>query len=105
VLQRCEETLLGPPLFVPFGQYALTVRGDTKIPSFSASSSATRSSPQVGFSRTICTTSLRISFRRRGLPARDFHLQNSLKPFQCQRINVSGLTITNASFQSNRRDH
>jgi len=35
------------------GQYALTVRGDTKTLSFSASSSATRSSPQAGFTHHL----------------------------------------------------
>jgi transposase-like protein len=39
--------VLGPE-FKPSGQYFLTVRGDTRIPSLSKSSSATRSCPQVG---------------------------------------------------------
>jgi len=34
-------------------QYARTVRGETKIPSFTESSAAMRSSPQVGYSRSM----------------------------------------------------
>jgi hypothetical protein len=40
----------------------------------------------------------------RGRPACDFHFQNNLKPLRCQPIRVSGLTMTKASFQSQRRD-
>src|SRR5215831_2267743 len=44
------------------------VRGETRIPSFSCSSWAMRSSPQVVFSAAISRISRRISFARRGLP-------------------------------------
>src|ERR1700675_3150766 len=37
------------------GQYDRTVRAETKIRSFTDNSAATRSSPQVGFSRTMRT--------------------------------------------------
>ena len=37
-------------------------------------------------------------------PACDFHFQNNLKPLRCHPISVSGLTITKASFQSQKRD-
>src|SRR5262249_41969983 len=103
VFQRCPDTRLGPES-KSLGQYFLTVRGDTRIPSLSESSSATRSCPQVGLLVAISAISRRMSFGSRGLPARDRQLQNSLKPLRCQRIRVSGLTITRASFQSNSRD-
>ena len=32
-------------------------------------------------------------------PVRDFHHQNSLKPWRCQRITVSGCTISRADLQ------
>src|SRR5215469_4075011 len=74
------------------------------MPSFTESSEATRACPQVGFSRAICTMSLRMFSGIRGRPACDFHFQNNLKPLRCQPIKVSGLTMTKASFQSQRRD-
>src|ERR1035438_279477 len=45
--------IVGPLLAGWFGQYVPTVRGETRMPSFRASSSATRPCPQVGFSSTI----------------------------------------------------
>jgi hypothetical protein len=86
--------------FVPScGRYARTVRGETKIPNFAESSAAMRSSPQVGFSRTMRTISWRRASGIRGLPNRDFHRQNSLNPLRCQPMRVSGLTIIRAAFQ------
>src|SRR6516225_9016203 len=74
------------------------------MPSFTESSEATRAWPQVGFSCAICTMSLRMFSGIRGRPACNFHFQNNLKPLRCQPIKVSGLTMTKASFQSQRRD-
>lgn len=81
--------------------YARTVRGETKIPNFTDSSAAMRSSPQVGFSCTMRTISWRRFSGIRGLPNRDLHRQNSLNPFQRQPMRVSGLTIINAALQLN----
>src|SRR5215470_4313294 len=74
------------------------------MPNFTESSEATRAWPQVGFSCAICTMSLRMFSGIRGRPACDFHFHNNLKPLRCQPIKVSGLTMTKASFQSQRRD-
>jgi len=74
------------------------------MPNFTESSEATRAWPQVRFSCAICTMSLRMFSGIRGRPACDFHFQNNLKPLRCQPIKVSGLTMTKASFQSQRRD-
>lgn len=64
-----------------------------------------RSSPQVGLLRAISTMRFRRLFGIRGLPRRfDFQSQNSRKAFPCQSINVSGLTMTSASFQANSLD-
>src|SRR5215471_8972639 len=68
-------------------------------------SAATRSSPQVGFSRTIRTLNRRRSFGIRGRPRRDFHRHHSLNPLRCQPMRVSGLTIIKASLQGKNRDH
>ena len=72
------------------------------MPNLSRSSAAIRSSPQV----TLLAHMSAISFCRsagiRGRPrALDFHLQNSRKPFRCQRIKVSGLTTVRASRHAN----
>src|SRR5438874_298369 len=71
-----EETLRGPEL-IPSGQYFFTVRGETKIPSLSDNSSATRSCPQVGLSIAISAINFCIFLGSRGLPPRDFQRQNS----------------------------
>ena len=64
-----------------------------------------RSSPQVGLSFAIFTISLCNSAGTRGRPRRcDFHLQNSRKPFRCQRMKVSGWTIVRARRHANRRE-
>src|ERR1700757_934810 len=80
----CEDVLLPPLGSLSCGQYARTVRGETKIPSFTDSSAAMRSSPQVGFSCTMRTISWRRFSGIRGLPNRDFLRQNSLNPWRCQ---------------------
>src|SRR4029077_16309352 len=53
VRQCCEAVLLPPRGSLSCGQYARTVRGETRIPSFTESSAAMRSSPPVGFSCTM----------------------------------------------------
>jgi hypothetical protein len=56
------------------GIWRRTVRGETRIPSFTGSSAAMRSSPQVGFSLAILAISLRSSTGTRGRPRGfDFH--------------------------------
>ena len=80
VRQCCEDVLLPPLGSICCGQYARTVRGETKIPNFTDSSAAMRSSPQVGFSCTMRTITWRRFSGIRGLPNRDLHRQNSLKP-------------------------
>src|ERR1700737_3777698 len=104
VLQCCDEVLLAPWGEDGGGQYDRTVRGEPKIRSFPPHPPAPRSSPQVGFSPTLRTINWRIFPGSRGLPTRHFPFQNRLNPLPCQPIRVSGLTITNASFQSNSRD-
>src|SRR5579872_7013207 len=96
----CQNTYVGPES-PRLGQYFFTVRGDTRIPSFSDSSSATRSCPQVGLLLAISTINRRMSFGNGGLPPRDFHRQNRRKAWRCQPIKVSGFTLTRALFQSN----
>ncbi len=86
------------------GQYLRTVRGETRMPSFSQSSSATRSSPQVMFSLTIRAMSWRMSLGSGGRPPRDFQRQYSLKALRCRRTKVAGVTMASASFQSKSRD-
>ena len=72
-------------------RYLPTVRGETLIPSFSLSSSAIRSSPQVGFSRAISLTSSRRFFGNAGRPLfRDFQVQNIRKALRCHFTNVCG---------------
>jgi hypothetical protein len=56
------------------------VRGDTLSPSFSRSSFAIRSSPQVGFAWAMLTMSRRKSVGIGGRPGRDFHRQRSRQP-------------------------
>ena len=53
------------------------VRGDTRIPSLSDSSSATRSCPHVGLLTAISAINCWIFFGSRGLPPRDFQRQKS----------------------------
>jgi len=82
--------------------YRRIVRGEIRIPIFSKSSLAMRSSPQVGLCVAISTINFRTLAGTLGRPLdRDFHFQNTRNPFQCQRINVSGLTTVRASRHSN----
>ena len=79
-----------------------TVLSWTSIPSF-ISSPCIRGAPQRGFALAISWMSLRISGAIKGLPARrflDLNVQNSLKPFLCKRITVSGFTTIKTLFQS-----
>ena len=97
VVQRWLELPRGLPRF----RYLPTVRGETRMPNFSDSSLAIRSSPHVGFSRAIRYTKSRRSFGSGGRPRlRDFHRQNILNAFRCHPTKVSGFTITNALRQS-----
>jgi hypothetical protein len=91
-------------LWLPRPVLADSARGESKMPSLSESS-ATRSWPQVGFSRAMRTINSRISWGTGGLPGRDFQRQNSRKPFRCQPSRVPGFTTIRAFFQSNSRDH
>src|SRR5664279_2676651 len=104
VLQCCDEVRLRSGPSSGFGQYLRTVRGETKMPSFSESSSATRSSPQVTFSLTMRAISWRMSFGSGGRPPRDFQRQYNLKVLRCQRMKVVGVTTVSASFQAKSRD-
>src|SRR6478672_12422738 len=82
----------------PSRKYFSTVRGDTRIPSFSFNSLAMRSSPQVGFSAAISGINCRRCLGKHGLPVGfDFQRQNSRNPLRCQRMSVSGFTFTSAS--------
>jgi len=96
-LQRWLETRWGPSI----SWYLATVRGDTRICNFNISSFAIRSSPQVGFSRSIFRISILIFFGRAGRPeGRDFHRQKRRNAWRCHRKKVSGLTIISASRQA-----
>jgi hypothetical protein len=99
----------GPSLTLdPPGQggcltYLPTVRGESRIWSFSSSSSAIRSSPQVGFSAAIRRIKCLSSADTCGLPTGlDFQRQNRRKAARCQLISVAGLTITKAFRQSKK---
>jgi hypothetical protein len=71
------------------------------MPSLSFSSSAIRSSPQVGLSCAISRINSRRFFGSCGRPRfRDFHLQTVRNAVRCHLRNVSGLTMTRASRQS-----
>ena len=74
VSQRCfgSGVRTGPPL----RRYLPTVRGETRMVSFTFSSLAMRSSPHVGFSAAIC----RISFRRMLRQERDNRTNIWTKP-------------------------
>jgi hypothetical protein len=79
----------------PSRRYFPTVRGDTRIPSFSCNSLAIRSSPQIGLSSAISRINCRRSLGKRGLPiGLDFQRQNSRNPLCCHRMSVSGFTFT-----------
>src|SRR5262249_31339815 len=102
VSQRCLRSGVraGPPSRRSFS----TVRGETRIPSFSFSSLAMRSSPQVAFSAAISRIRRRRSLGRRGRPmGLDFQRQNSRNPWRCQRMSVDALTFTSASRHGNMR--
>ena len=83
------------------GIYRRTVRGDTRMPSFTRSSSAIRSSPQVRFAAAIvainCCKSAGIGGRPR---ARDFQRHHNRNPCRCQRMRVSGFTTVSKLRQS-----
>jgi hypothetical protein len=84
--------------------YLPTLRGETRMPSFSFNSLAIRSCPQVEFSAAIWRINPWRSFGRRGFPTgRDFHRHKKRNPLRCHRISVSGLTTTKAMRQSNHR--
>ena len=57
-----------------------------------------RGAPHSGLARLMSRINWRISSGTFGLPPRrrDFHRQNKRKPARCQRMTVSGLTITKA---------
>src|SRR5450631_1881694 len=57
-----------------------------------------RRAPHSGLARLMARINWRISSGTFGLPPgeRDLHRQNKRKPARCQRITVSGLTITRA---------
>ena len=69
-----------------------------------SSSSAIRSSPQVGFSRPNRWMIWRRFGGNEGRPhLRDFHLQKSRNALRCHLRNVAGLTTTRALRQSKNR--
>jgi hypothetical protein len=76
----------------------------SEIPSLMYSSSAIRSSPQVGFSRSISRISSPRFFGSGGRPRRrGFHCQNIRTTVRCHLMKVSGLTITRDSPHSKKR--
>jgi hypothetical protein len=90
---------------LPAGMYLRTVRGETRIPSFTSSSEAMRSSPHERFAAAMSAINRRRSADNWGRPrGNDFHRQNSRKPFRCHRMSVSGLTTLRTRRQSISRD-
>src|SRR3569833_2565282 len=84
--------------------FLATVRGESRICSFSNSSSAMRWSPQVGFSAAKRRIKFLISAVTRGLPTGlDFQRQNRRNALRCQQIKEAGFTISSALRQSNQR--
>ena len=98
-LRVCES--LSKPGF-PAGQYALSVRREIWMPSFSQSSSAICSSRHLGLSRTICTLSCRKPPGIQRLPGRGLRFQINRKALLCQPIGVAGLTITTGGSPSEK---
>ncbi len=87
------------------GMYLDTAASETSKPSI-LSSPWIRGAPHNGFSRDIRRISPRTSLDtggRPGFPRRDFRVQKRRKPFRCQPITVSGLTITRISLQPDHR--
>ena len=83
------------------GMYLDTAASETSKPCI-LSSPWIRGAPHNGFSRDIRRISPRTSLDtggRPGFPRRDFRVQKRRKPFRCQPITVSGLTITRISLQ------
>src|SRR5580704_17169358 len=82
--------------------YLLTLVSPMVMPSLS-NSPWMRGAPHSGFSRLIVRIKSRTSRDTVGLPfapRRTFHVQNNRKPFRCQAMTVSGLTLTSADRQS-----
>ena len=81
------------------------MRGDTRIPSFTSSSAAIRSSPHVRFAAAVSAMIVCNPAGTRGrLRDRDLRRRNNWNPFRCQRINVSGLTTVRTRRHSISRD-
>jgi hypothetical protein len=90
----------------PLLMYLPTVLGDSRIWSFSNSSSAMRRPPQVGFSAAIWRINLLTSNAKSRLPADlDFQRQKRRKAARCQLIKAGGLTITRASASRSKRSN
>jgi hypothetical protein len=84
--------------------YLATVRGESRMCSFSNSSSAISCSPQVGCSAAKRRIKSLTSAVTGGLPTGlDLQRQNRRNAWRCQPIKVAGLTISNALRQSNHR--
>jgi len=84
--------------------YLRTVRGDTMTPSFSFSSLAIRSSPQVGLPLFISMINRRRLACSGGRPRRrDFQRHQVRNAARCHRTKVSGLTMASAERQSKHR--
>ena len=84
--------------------YFLTVLGETRMPNFTKSSLAMRSSPHKGFSFAIRRMSRRSSSGMGGRPGRDLQRQNSRQPARCQRTIVFGRTTITHDRQSHNRE-
>src|SRR5450755_2956297 len=82
--------------------YLLTLVSPISIPSLS-NSPWMRGAPQSGLARLMVRIRSRTSCETAGLPVcpcRIFQVQNNRKPFRCQAMTVSGLTMTSADLQS-----
>ena len=79
------------------------VDGESRICSFSSSSSAIRSSPHVGFSAARQIKRLNSAFTRGRPTDLDFQRQNRRNEARRQPIKVAGLTMINALCQSKKR--
>jgi hypothetical protein len=75
--------------------------GRTRIPRFSSSSEAIRSSPQLRFALAISAINRCRSAGTRGRSQDvDFHRQNNWKPFRCHRMSEAGFTTVRRLRQS-----
>ena len=102
VSQRCFGS--GVRTGLSLRRYLPTVRGETRMVSFSFNSLEMRSYTPGRILRGHLPGQSAPLLGVRGLPTgRDFQRQRRRNPMRCQRMKVSGWTFTRASRHANRR--